>query len=86
MIKQKYGVVYTPGSLSNFVAELLKRVSSNEDIKVILDPASGECALLRAVQNIFGNKKEYIGIDVDKEATLRMRFVSFTMIRSCRKK
>ena len=68
MIKQKYGVVYTPGSLSNFVAELLKRVSSNEDIKVILDPASGECALLRAVQNIFGNKKEYIGLDVDKEA------------------
>ena len=45
MIKQKYGVVYTPKSLSNFVAELLKRASIDEQIKVVLDPASGECAL-----------------------------------------
>ena len=40
MIKQKYGVVYTPKSLSGFVAELLKRASSDEQVKVILDPAS----------------------------------------------
>lgn len=68
MIKQKYGVVYTPKSLSEFVAELLKRVSSDENIKVILDPASGECALLSAAAAVLGGKKEYIGIDVDKEA------------------
>ena len=68
MIKQKYGVVYTPKSLSAFVAELLKRASSDEQIKVILDPASGECALLSAVKAVFGDEDEYIGIDVDKEA------------------
>ena len=68
MIKQKYGVVYTPKSLSDFVAELLKRASSDEQIKVILDPASGECALLSAAVAAFGGKNEYIGIDVDKEA------------------
>ena len=68
MIKQKYGVVYTPKSLSDFVAELLKRASSDEQIKVILDPASGECALLSAAKAVFGDKDEYIGIDVDKEA------------------
>ena len=68
MIKQKYGVVYTPKSLSDFVAELLKRASSDEQIKVILDPASGECALLSAVKTVFGDEDEYIGIDVDKEA------------------
>lgn len=68
MIKQKYGVVYTPRSLSYFVAELLKRASSDEEIKVILDPASGECALLSAVKDTFGDINEYIGIDVDKKA------------------
>lgn len=68
MIKQKYGVVYTPKSLSDFVAELLKRASSDEQIKIILDPASGECALLSAVKAVFGDEDEYIGIDVDKEA------------------
>lgn len=68
MIKQKYGVVYTPKSLSDFVAELLKRASSDEQIRVILDPASGECALLSAVKAVFGDENEYIGIDVDKEA------------------
>lgn len=73
MIKQKYGVVYTPKSLSDFVAELLKRASSDEQIKVILDPASGECALLSAVKAVFGDKDEYIGIDVDKEAVHNTR-------------
>ena len=68
MIKQKYGVVYTPQSLSDFVAQLLKRESSEEQIKVILDPASGECALLSASKRIFGSSIEYVGIDVDKDA------------------
>lgn len=68
MIRQKYGVVYTPKSLSDFVAELLKRASSDEQIKVILDPASGECALLSEVKAVFGGEDVYIGIDVDKEA------------------
>ena len=68
MIKQKYGVVYTPQSLSDFVAQLLKRESFEEQIKVILDPASGECALLSAAERMFGSSIEYVGIDVDKDA------------------
>lgn len=68
MIKQKYGVVYTPDTLSEFVAVLLKRAAGKMAIKVILDPASGECALLSAARNIFGENCEYIGIDVDKDA------------------
>jgi len=68
MIKQKYGVVYTPDSLSVFVAELLKRVADEKQVKVVLDPASGECALLTAAKNLFGEECEYIGIDVDSNA------------------
>jgi len=68
MIKQKYGVVYTPKTLSDFLAKLLKQVSGDEPIKVILDPASGECALLSAAMGGVGDKNEYIGIDTDKEA------------------
>ena len=67
-VKQKYGVVYTPKTLSEFVAELLKRTAGNAKIKVILDPASGECALLNAAQSKFGKNGEYIGIDIDNEA------------------
>lgn len=73
MIKQKYGVVYTPKSLSDFVAELLKRASNDELIKVLLDPASGECALLSAAKAVFGEDDEYIGIDVDKDAVHNTR-------------
>ena len=43
-MKQKYGVVYTPDSLSEFVATLLKGVIGDAPVKAILDPASGECA------------------------------------------
>lgn len=68
MIKKKYGVVYTPATLSSFVAELLKLASRDEKINVILDPASGECALLSAAKDIFGENKDYIGIDVDYDA------------------
>lgn len=68
MIRQKYGVVYTPDSLAEFVAELLKRFADEEQVKVILDPASGECSLLNAAKSVFGDGRKYIGIDVDKEA------------------
>lgn len=68
MIKQKYGVVYTPDTLSEFVAILLKRVIGNTRVSAVLDPASGECSLLNAAKNVFGNDCEYIGIDVDQDA------------------
>ena len=68
MVKQKYGVVYTPDTLSEFVAILLKRVVGDAQMSAVLDPASGECSLLNAAQGVFGERCEYIGIDVDKDA------------------
>lgn len=70
MINQKYGVVYTPESLAGFVARLLCRFINVESEKtpVIIDPASGECALLSAIKAEYGDKARYIGIDVDKDA------------------
>ena len=68
MLKQKYGVVYTPDTLSEFVATLLKRVVGDTPISAVLDPASGECSLLNAAKDAFGEQCEYIGIDVDQAA------------------
>ena len=68
MLKQKYGVVYTPDTLSEFVATLLKRVVGDTPISAVLDPASGECSLLNAAKDAFGEQCEYIGIDVDQDA------------------
>lgn len=73
MLNQKYGVVYTPDSLAEFVATLLYRFSDINEEKqaLVLDPASGECSLLRAAKNLFGEYNRYIGIDVDQDATER---------------
>lgn len=70
MATKKYGVVYTPDRLADFTAELLHREAKIDDyeIKYILDPACGECALLRAAKKIFDQNVAYAGIDVDKEA------------------
>ncbi len=81
MIKQKYGVVYTPNTLSKFVAELLKLTAGESPVKVVLDPASGDCALLRAAKKIFGNNTTYIGIDVDSDAVNRTKD-NFTVIHN----
>ena len=81
MIKQKYGVVYTPDTLSEFVAELLKRAAGESLIKVILDPASGECALLSAARAAFGEDCAYIGIDVDSNAVSNTK-EKFTIIHN----
>ena len=56
MLKQKYGVVYTPDTLSEFVATLLKRVVGDTPISAVLDPASGECSLLNAAKDAFGEQ------------------------------
>lgn len=68
MVKQKYGVVYTPDTLSEFVAILLRRVVGNTPVNAVLDPASGECSLLNAAKGVFGDGCKYIGIDVDQDA------------------
>ena len=73
MLNQKYGVVYTPDSLAEFVAALLYRFSDINEGKqaLVLDPASGEGSLLKAAKNFFGEYNRYIGIDVDLDATER---------------
>lgn len=73
MFKQKYGVVYTPDRLSEFVAILLKRVIGNTQVTTILDPSSGEGSLLNAAKKVFGEQCEYIGIDVDLDAVNRTK-------------
>ena len=67
MANRKYGVVYTPERLADFTAELLHREMNEVKAEKILDPACGECALLKAAKNIFGLKTDYIGIDIDSE-------------------
>lgn len=75
MLNQKYGVVYTPDSLSDFVADLLYRFSDKKhsDELSILDPASGECSLLKAAKKYFNGTCTYTGIDIDSEATNRTK-------------
>lgn len=69
MLNQKYGVVYTPNSLAIFVASLLDRFSENKlkENAIILDPSSGECALLRAAKKILGESNKFFGIDIDPD-------------------
>lgn len=70
MALKKYGVVYTPDRLADFVATLLQEEMNENHIEsgMILDPACGECALLNAFENRSGDKYTYFGIDVDQEA------------------
>lgn len=70
MVAKKYGVVYTPIRLAEFAAELLYReaAETNTEIKSVLDPACGECALLYAAKKHFNGTVKYFGIDVDREA------------------
>lgn len=70
MAQRKYGVVYTPDRLADFVAKILSDEMKADHLKqgMILDPACGECALLNAAEKACGTKFEYCGIDVDKEA------------------
>lgn len=75
MVDKKYGVVYTPNRLADFAAELLYREAeeTNTEIKSVLDPACGECALLCAAKKHFNGTVKYFGIDVDKEVIVGSR-------------
>lgn len=85
MIDGKYGVVYTPEKLADFVAYLLKNEIDNSDggltVEKALDPACGEGALLHALKRAFSDTINYYGIDVDTEATdnISNEFVVYNM-------
>lgn len=66
----KYGAVYTPDSLAQFVAKLCWKFAPKRTAHTILDPSSGELALLRAIneQRPRNTNANYIGIDIDEEA------------------
>lgn len=74
MVAKNYGVVYTPNRLAEFAAELLYReaAETNTEIKSVLDPACGGCALLCAAKKYFNGNVKYLGIDVDKEAIMNV--------------
>ena len=75
-----YGVVYTPTSLSDYVAYLLieqykqdRKHNAPTNNITILDPACGEGALLaaceRSVSTVLGHTiVHYVGIDIDENA------------------
>lgn len=69
MVEKKYGVVYTPSRLADFVAQLLFDITEADhySVKSVLDPACGECALLKAATAKFGNSVLYYGVDVDND-------------------
>ena len=70
MINHKYGVVYTPKSLADFVAGLLCRFLESDLTcnPTFLDPACGECALLHAISDRYGKVARFVGIDIDNDA------------------
>lgn len=70
---KKYGVVYTPHRLADFVAGLLyeEMLGDKYNIKNVLDPACGECALLDAINKYCKDDVLYYGIDIDKDAIVK---------------
>ena len=63
----KYGAVYTPGKLADFVGHLLIAYAKKckIDVSFIIDPACGEGALLNAI-SVYSPNAKLIGIDIDK--------------------
>ncbi len=81
MLNRKYGVVYTPDALADFVVDLLYQYTDMVDHPVILDPASGECSLLSAAKKRFGKEAVCFGIDIDAEAVKNTKAI-FSIIHN----
>lgn len=66
---KKYGVVYTPRRLADFVAFLINKEAEKDNFKIksIIDPACGEGALLYAIKRNIPNCKKFYGVDIDKD-------------------
>lgn len=70
--KEKYGAIYTPRLLAEFLAELIQNFFDFDDYKEkieILDPACGAFSLLKSVGALLPNSK-LKGIDIDKGVLL----------------
>ncbi|MDW7670941.1 MAG: N-6 DNA methylase [Bacillota bacterium] len=67
---KKYGVVYTPNYIADFLIYLLKQEMEKDHYIAdsFLDPSCGEGALLLSSYKEFGSAKNYRGIDIDEEA------------------
>lgn len=68
---EKYGSVYTPDTLADFVAQLIcDEMSPNASHINVLDPACGELSLLAAIcrSKLDSSVDRYIGVDFDGEA------------------
>lgn len=79
MTKQKkYGVVYTPKRLADFLIYLLKTEAKKDRyiINNVIDPACGEGALLNSAYQGLGEKNGYYGIDIDKQAIMDLTLTS----------
>lgn len=72
---EKYGSVYTPVELADFIARLCWDMMPSRREYAILDPASGELALLEAVERYRPSRSvvSYLGIDIDSHAILASR-------------
>jgi hypothetical protein len=66
--KANLGAVYTPSFLATWVAQELCSLLPTEVPARILDPASGDGALLKAVAAVTNGAVELIGVDVNQEA------------------
>lgn len=75
--EKKFGAVYTPEKLSEFIAKLsiteFLKENNNNEIS-ILDPACGDGSLIKGISNIINGKSKnklkatYQGIDIDNNA------------------
>lgn len=75
-IKKVNGVFYTPDFLASYLARKVfdywDKINTNRNFQIILDPACGDSALLRAFGSILSNKNinesQFVGIDKDINA------------------
>ena len=71
--KKDLGAYYTPKNVADYLAKVLMSFAKLEKDKkyVVLDPATGDSALLIALMNVLKRKSSnvvYFGLDIDKEA------------------
>lgn len=70
--RRSLGAVYTPDTLAEWAAGLLKEISGPV-IRRVLDPACGDGALFAAVEQKLPEVQTFIGVDVSETATKEVR-------------